>query len=291
MHYVIDFIKWALTHIDPKTLVGDAIYPIAQEEIGVDPAKYLYATIWHDATPYLLNARYNDYYGTTKYSNPPMTRAEYDSLTKGWCDKPEKLTDCQGLLDAYMTHVLGEKTDINANMNYTNWCTEKGEISKISRAYVVGEAVFMYNSTSKKMSHVGWICGFMSSGEPLVVEARGIKYGVVITRFSKRSWTHRGLMTVKFDYSDPAPEKIIFKVTNPMQKGPEYSKMQAALNAAGYRDANGNRLSESGAWNDRSQEAFDALIADYAKAVDKLEFTAESADGGYMLRTTISKLK
>lgn len=44
------------------------------------------------------------------------------------------------------------------------------------------------------MTHVGWICGFDSDGTPLVVEARGLRYGVVVTRLDTRPWTHRGIM-------------------------------------------------------------------------------------------------
>ena len=50
------------------------------------------------------------------------------------------------------------------------------------------------------MGHVGWVCGFDEDGEPLVVEARGLYFGVVVTRMGSERWTHRGLMTVKFDY-------------------------------------------------------------------------------------------
>ncbi len=49
------------------------------------------------------------------------------------------------------------------------------------------------------------MCGFFGS-DPLVVEARGIKYGVVITRMSQRAWKYRGLMTKIFSYEDPEPQ-------------------------------------------------------------------------------------
>lgn len=55
------------------------------------------------------------------------------------------------------------------------------------------------------MKHVGWVCGFDSDGEPLVIEERGLSYGCVVTRLSGRGWTHQGLMTVRFAYETPAP--------------------------------------------------------------------------------------
>ena len=226
--------------MDPKTKVKSAVYPVPSDEVGVDPWHYLYGTVKRQTTKDALDERYENYYKGQGY-----TRAEYDKLTADWAET-DYATDCQGLLDAYMTYELGEKTDINANMNYKYWCEDKGEISKISRPYVIGEAVFMQNSLSGKMIHVGWVCGFIDSGIPLVMEARGIKYGVVITKLSERSWTHRGLMTVQFDYSEPQAEPIKLELTDPMMQGEYVLLMQRALNALHYTDPSGWPLKEDG---------------------------------------------
>lgn len=229
MHNVYEFIKWALTHVDPKTVVKSGSYALPSEEIGVDPVHYLYGTVWTQTTQQALDWKYADYYGTTKYSDPPMTREEYNAITDSW--RPiDRATDCQGLLDAYMTYELGERTDISADMNYKYWCEDKGKISVIDRPYVIGEAVFMQSSSSGKMTHIGWICGFTDSGDPLVVEARGIKYGVVITRLNARNWTHRGLMTKKFCYTEPKPTTIGILFEVPFD----------ALNAVSVMDDLGN---------------------------------------------------
>ena len=168
-------------------------------------------------------------------------------------------TDCQGLLDAYLTYVQGEKTDVNADYNYRKWCTGKGKTSEIERPYELGEALFMANIRGK-MKHVGWICGLDSDGEPLVVEARGLNYGVVITRLEDRPWTHRGLMTKKFDYKEEQPMATKFEVIKPMLKGDGVKEMQKALNANGYTDDNGNKLVEDGKWGSKSQAAFRKLL-------------------------------
>ena len=265
MHNVYDFVKWGLTHVDPETLIKSANYPIPQDQIGVDPVHYLYGTVWTQTTKQALDWKYNDYYGNPDKCNPPMSREEYDKLTGGW--RPiDHATDCQGLLDAYMRLECDEPTmDINADMNYKYWCEDKGKLSEIDRPYVIGEAVFMANA-SGKMTHVGWVCGFTDSGHALVMEARGIRYGVVITRLSARGWTHRGLMLNKFDYTEPqpAPTKVRFAVESPYQRGMAFKKMQDALDDAGYTDADGNRLEIDGVWGVKSQQAFDALVADYA---------------------------
>ena len=196
-------------------------------------------------------------------------------------------TDCQGLLDAYLTYELGEKTDVNADYNYRKWCSEKGKTSEIERPYEIGEAVFMANSRGK-MSHVGWICGFDSYGEPLVVEARGLSYGVVITRHEARPWTHRGLMTKKFEYKeDESMDKPIkLEKTIPLMQGEYITALQIALNALGYTDSAGNALEEDGKCGTKTMQAVKAFANAHA---DCMAAPAEpiavfmSADGGYRL--------
>ena len=110
------------------------------------------------------------------------------------------------------------------------------------------------------MSHVGWVCGLDLDGELLVVEARGLSYGVVITRLEDRPWTHRGLMTKKFDYKEKEPMATKFEVVSPMLRGDRIAVMQRALNANGYTDDNGNALEEDGKWGSKSQAAFRKLL-------------------------------
>ena len=117
----------------------------------------------------------------------------------------------------------------------------------------------MANSRGK-MSHVGWVCGMDSDGELLVVEARGLSYGVVVTRLEDRAWTHRGLMTKKFDYKEEQPIATRFEVIKPMLKGDGVKAMQNALNVNGYTDDNGNALEEDGKWGSKSQAAFRKLL-------------------------------
>ena len=241
MYSVREFIRWALIHTKD----------------GAEPWQYLFGSVRVQTTQATLNYYYDHHYAKQ------MTRARYDMLTADW-DRNGYATDCQGLLDAWLTYECGEPTDINANMNFDNWCTERGRIEDINRKWVIGEAVFVMNAEGR-MTHVGWVCGFEGC-EPLIVEARGISYGVVITHLYDRDFTHRGLMTKKFDYTGDTP-MTIFEVTKPMQTGEPYAAMQTALNAAGYTDADGNALEVDGKWGKRSQQAFDAMIADYAADV------------------------
>ena len=253
MTNILDFIRWALTHVNPNTVPSGAVLAGGTAaNVGAEPWHYLYGTVKSKTTAARIEERWRNHYSKT------WTREAYDRATA--CMSPgDFATDCQGLLDAYLTYELGEKTDVNADYNYRKWCTGKGKTSEIERPYELGEAVFMANSRGK-MSHVGWVCGLDLDGELLVVEARGLSYGVVITRLEDRPWTHRGLMTKKFDYKEKEPMATKFEVVSPMLRGDRIAVMQRALNANGYTDDNGNALEEDGKWGSKSQAAFRKLL-------------------------------
>ena len=254
MTNVLDFIRWALTHVNPNTVPSGAVLANGTAtNVGAEPWHYLYGTVCTKTTPSRIEERRENF-----YSSHGWAKASYDNATAGM-QPDDYATDCQGLLDAYLTYVQGEKTDVNADYNYRKWCTGKGKTSEIERPYELGEAVFMANSGGK-MKHIGWICGLDVDGEPLVVEARGLNYGVVITRLEDRPWTHRGLMTKKFDYKEDEPMATKFEVIKPMLKGDGVKEMQKALNANGYTDDNGDALVEDGKWGSKSQAAFRKLL-------------------------------
>ncbi|MBR4659003.1 MAG: hypothetical protein IKP26_07095 [Clostridia bacterium] len=190
---VASFIRWGMKRIDASTIPTNANLFVSQSNCGTSPWEYLYGSVRVTTSQTTLNSFFKNNY--TKY----MTRAQYDEIVEDW-SRSTYACDCQGLLDAYMTYEAGISTDINVQMNYSDWCTSKGEIASITRPWVVGEAVFVYSRRLGKMGHIGWVCGFDEDGQPLIMEARGLYFGVVVTRLADRSWTHRGLMTVKFNY-------------------------------------------------------------------------------------------
>ena len=254
MTNILDFIRWALTHVNPNTVLSGAVLANGTAtNVGTEPWHYLYGTVKSKTTAARIEERWRNHYSKT------WTREAYAHATAAM-SPDDYATDCQGLLDAYLTYELGEKTDVNADYNYRKWCTGKGKISEIERPYKLGEAVFMANSRGK-MSHVGWVCGLDLDGELLVVEARGLSYGVVVTRLEDRPWTHRGLMTKKFEYNkEEKPMATKFEVLSPMLRGDGIAAMQRALNANGYTDDNGNALKEDGKWGSKSQAAFRKLL-------------------------------
>ena len=254
MTNVLDFIRWALTHVNPNTVPSGAVLANGTAtNVGAEPWHYLYGTVRTKTTQSRIAERWENYYRSHGWA-----KESYDNATAEM-QPDDYATDCQGLLDAYLTYVQGEKTDVNADYNYRKWCTGKGKTSEVERPYELGEAVFMANAKGR-ITHVGWICGLDSDGEHLVVEARGLSYGVVVTRLADRPWTHRGLMTKKFDYKGDEPMATKFEVIKPMLKGDGVKAMQNALNVNGYTDDNGDALVEDGKWGSKSQAAFRKLL-------------------------------
>lgn len=244
-----EFIVYALERANPKTILKSSTLPIPYTRVGTAvgaPWVYLWGTTGQLVTQALLNERYEHY-----YKNHGWSRDEFDRVTAGWVKEGRWATDCEGLLDSFL------KKDVNADYCYNYWCTEKGAIKNINRPYQIGEAVFRSNSAGK-MVHVGFVCGYLDNGDTLVVESRGIMYGVVVTKLSERGWTHRGLVTKQLEYSDdPTPStKIIYnKVTSPMKTGEPYKAMQHALNLGGY-----GPLDEDGKWGKKSLAAFQDMM-------------------------------
>lgn len=238
MKNAVDFIIFALSHAKAESVPDGAKLPISIDECGVEPWEYLYGTTGFTVTRPLLDERYENF-----YKKKGWTREAYDIATENWAALHRKATDCQGLLDAF----LG--TDVTANYCYTAWCTERGAIGDVARPYELGEGLFYMNGEGR-MSHVGFVCGFLN-GEPLAVEARGIRFGVVVTKFSDRPWTHRGLITRRLSY-DPEyrDEQVVLSVTRPMIQGESILHLQKALNALGYycgtADGKCGRLTMSG---------------------------------------------
>ena len=148
----------------------------------------------------------------TSFPRRFWTREAFDIATENWAALRRRATDCEGLLDCF----LG--SDVTANYCYSAWCTEKGSIDLLDRPYKLGEALF-YRRPDGRMGHVGFVCGFLN-GEPLAVEARGIRFGVVTQRLS-------------YD-EEYGPEQVLLRVKKPMIQGDSIEHLQRALNALGY---------------------------------------------------------
>jgi hypothetical protein len=178
---VIEFIKWALPHSNNKV---EGSYPLPYSDIAVDPWGYIFGTTGCICTQKLINAKRN----IPNYKK--WSDTSYKAATAKWLGKT--VVDCQGLVDYYC------KQDTNAKGNYANWCSTKStDMSKIPMQ--IGVAVF-HGTKPSNIHHVGFVCGFDTNSRPLVIEARGTNYGVVITRFDERGWNYWGKMDKVFEY-------------------------------------------------------------------------------------------
>lgn len=236
--HVLDFIKWGLTHVKKSSVPVGAILPIPVSEVGsAGEWEYLFGTTGEKVTQSLLNSKFNSY-----YSKNGWTRTQFDKATAGWVKAGKTVCDCQGVEDYY------SKSQTNANGNYVRYCDDKGLCTTITRPYVLGEALF--NGSSSKKTHVGWVCGFMPNGDVLVMEERGLSYGFVITQMSKRAWKYRGLMTKRYQYDtgekQPESSSSAFVFTRMLKHGcigEDVKELKKALAKHGYDNltlTNGN---------------------------------------------------
>lgn len=227
---------------------------------GVDPWVYLYGTHGHKVTKTLLDARFNSY-----YKKHGWTRERYDEKTANWPAEGKIATDCEGLWDNFAG------IDVNADHNYRKFCTQKGLIAKINRPFVIGEAVF--NGSAAKKTHVGWVCGFTKNGTPLVLEARGLAYGVVITSMAKREWKYRGLMAKCLNYAasaiQPGVVTLVFGRTLKYGcTGDDVVELKRLLIARGYCDGISVDGRSAGTFGASTRKMVRAFQADAGLTID-----------------------
>ena len=251
------FLQRALPRAVIEPEYEDANLPIPFAEVGTDPAHYLLGTIWTKCTKAAIWAAYDRKYTTT------YTKEQFEAIVADW--SPDSYaTDCQGLNDAFFRYIWNggdHSTDTNANGCYTTWCGEKGLIAD-RKTLPLGAAVFKADGAGKK-THIGYICGFMPDGEPLVLEAQGLKCGVRVNLLKDRPvFTYYGIMDKKYDYGEEYPTSSLpVRYEKPMLEGTGYAKLQEALNWLGYKDGAGKTLVIDGLWGEKSQAAFDWLVA------------------------------
>ena len=195
--------------------------------ISTNPGEYLFGTTGEIVTQEILDERFENHYKNK------MTREQYDKYTSGWVRRKCRVFDCQGFLDFF----VGK--NVTADYCYNNWCTEKGKITDEMKAYLatrnaLGCAVFEDNGTKK--NHIGFIVGNLN-GDPLIVEARGIAYGVCMTRLSERNFTYYGRpnKVIEFPESTIKPVRISVDNTNNCNANIDRIRaLQIMLTAYGY---------------------------------------------------------
>lgn len=179
----------------------------------------------------------------TQYSGKQREKALY------WRRTGKRVFDCQGMADGYVEIMTGVKVDTKARYNYAQWCSPKGSGSIPLQYRVPGTAVF-WGTSAANIHHVGYLYAPVKAGHPegdwYIIEARGVNYGVVMTKLNSRKPNYWGLMTKYFDYGKtqevPVPvtpqTPTIFtlgdRTLQKGTKGEDVKELQKALLSLGY---------------------------------------------------------
>lgn len=178
-----------------------------------------------------------------------------------WRREAQRVWDCQGLADGYLTEKLGMKINVRARNNYASWCGVKGSGDIPAMRRVPGAAVFMHNGSY--IHHVGFLEKPVNADKPegdwVVVEARGVMYGVVRTKLSERNWNRWGWMTKYFDYEmreDDEEREYGWRNLKRGMSGEDVKALQADLIALNYSCGKWGADGEFGKATESALEAF-----------------------------------
>lgn len=142
-------------------------------------------------------------------------------LKKGRKWLGRQVFDCNGMSEYFTGY------DTKARYNYRDQCApkspEKADRNLAGMPQLPGVAVFSGDSAGS-ISHVGYLLYKHGAGalDWYVVEARGVDYGVVITRLGDRNWRWWGLMSKYFSYD-------LDERWDPHASGDESGPVHAAL--------------------------------------------------------------
>lgn len=174
--------------------------------------------------------RFAQYKDRKRYTQANEDKALY------WREHAERVWDCQGLADGYVTDSgLFGKVNVYARNNYSGWCDPKGTGMIPAERRVPGAAVFWGNLASD-IHHVAYLVEPVDADRPdgdwYIVEARGVMYGVVKTRLYDRKPDFWGWMTKYFDYTGAGvAERALLRRG---MKGDDVKAMQEKLIRLGY---------------------------------------------------------
>lgn len=247
MKTATDFVNYLYQRLPANKLLPGTYY-YTNSAVGSVPAVYLMGTTGQRATQWRIDYAYQKYYSDPD-SSSYRTPAQYAEITGNWVADGVRMYDCQGLMDAF----LG--TDTNAAGCYVNYCSIHGEEARDyimqNGEYAAGACVFKRNNAGT-IVHVGFVAGVNGSGVPLIIEAKGLNYGIVMSTIND-GWNDYGIPDRVLEFITPDQTK--FMVTNPKMRGEKIELMQRALMANGY-----NPGPIDGIWGNNSQQAFNDMM-------------------------------
>jgi len=145
----------------------------------------------------------NGYY-YTQYSGSQRTAA------LKWRRQCVRVWDCNGMAEGIYEIHTGTCINSKARYNYAQWCSIKGSGLIPAKHRVPGAAVFWSNSGASSIHHVAYLWKPVKEGKPdgdwYIIEAKGVKYGVVKSKLYSRKPNFWGLMDKYFDYENSTVE-------------------------------------------------------------------------------------
>lgn len=179
-----------------------------------------------------------------------FTQYNDDSSAKAkalyWRENAERVWDCNGLAEGIYKDFSGVDINTKARYNYANWCSPKGTGMIPEKMRVPGAAVF-WGDTAGSITHVAYLYKPVKidnpTGDWYLIEAAGVKKGVVMTKLLTRKPRYWGYMTKYFDYSnysayDWTVEEPVIKLGDRTLKqgceGDDVKEMQEMLLELGY---------------------------------------------------------
>lgn len=193
-----------------------------------------------------------------------------------WRKNSKRVFDCQGLCESYYEIKTGVCVNTYARNNYATWCDPKGK-GLIPTKYRVPGACVFWGNTASDIHHVGYLYKPVVSGKPegdwYIIEARGVMYGVVMTKLNERKPNFWGWATKYFVYDD-ADSVSLAPVEAPTNYRPllrngsenEYVKvLQTCLIELGY---DCGRWGADGDFGDATELAVKKFQKDHSLEVD-----------------------
>lgn len=217
-----------------------------------------------------------------------------------WRDTCKRVFDCNGLFEGFYHDQTGININARARNNYTQWCGTRGTGTIPIGERVPGAAVFVISNGVAV--HVGFlerpVNAGKSDGDWYVIEARGVRFGVVRTRLLARKWNAWGHMT---EYVDYAAADVPVTTTPTLERGAvgdAVMRAQERLIAHGYRLPLYGADGDYGAETEAAVRAFQAASGIMVNGViDNATWAALLAEPAaaapayvYTLRTTDSAL-
>lgn len=190
-----------------------------------------------------------------------------------WREHAERVWDCNGLAEGLYQDYSGVSINTQARYNYSQWCSPKG-FGMIPVKYRVAGAAVFWGSSAPNIHHVAYLIRPVSEGKTegdwWIIEARGVIYGVVMTKLYERAPNFWGWMTKYFDYANAtenAPEPLESPARDLRNgcEGEDVKALQTNLIRLGYSCG---KWGADGDFGDATEMAVRAFQRDHGLQID-----------------------